>query len=147
MNFEIRKMVEKDRDEVLSMMEEFYSSEAVYTNGSREIFETDFNNCVCGSVYLEGYVFICRGVVCGYAMLAKSFSTEFGKPCIWFEDLYLKVLYRGYGIIPKFIKYVENLYPESILRLEAEKENFHAMHVYEKCGFEQLPYVEMKKEL
>ena len=67
-------------------------------------------------------------------MLAKSFSTEFGKSCIWLEDLYLKPEYRGNGIIPKFIKFVENTYKNSSLRLEVEDENTHAVNVYEKEG-------------
>ena len=80
-------------------------------------------------------------------MLAKSFSTEFGKQCIWLEDLYLKSEFRGQGIIPKFIKYLEEKYKECIFRLEVENENTHAVHVYEKSGFSSLPYVEMKKEI
>lgn len=147
MDFEIRKIVEKDRCEILSMMKEFYSSEAVSTNGSDEIFETDFQNCICNSAYLEGYIFVSDDNILGYGMLAKSFSTEFGKPCIWLEDLYIKSEYRGNGIVPKFIKYVESLYSGAILRLEAEKENTHAVYVYEKCGFKALPYLEMKKEV
>ena len=33
----------------------------------------------------------------GYAMLAKSFSTEFGKNCIWIEDLYVLPSARSRG--------------------------------------------------
>ena len=133
-----------DREEIISMMKIFYSSDAVFTNGSDEIFENDFLNCINSSPYLEGYVF-CSGVkVLGYAMIAKSFSTEFGKPCIWFEDLYVKSEYRGNGIVPKFVEYIKQKYPACIFRLEVERENTHAVHVYKKSGFEELPYVEMK---
>lgn len=133
-----------DREEIISMMKIFYSSDAVFTNGSDEIFENDFLNCINSSPYLEGYVF-CSGVkVLGYAMIAKSFSTEFGKPCIWFEDLYVKSEYRGNGIVPKFVEYIKQKYPDCIFRLEVERENTHAVHVYKKSGFEELPYVEMK---
>lgn len=78
-------------------------------------------------------------------MIAKSFSTEFGKKCIWFEDLYLKKEYRGLGIIPNFIEFIESLYPDTILKLEVEADNTHAMYVYKKQGFKELPYIEMKK--
>ncbi len=135
----------EDKVEILAMMKTFYSSEAVFTNGSDEIFEADFNTCIDNSPYLEGYVFTSDEIILGYAMLAKSFSTEFGKPCIWFEDLYLKPEFRGQRIIPQFIKYVENLYQDSIFRLEVEKENAHACHVYKKQGFLELPYCEMVK--
>lgn len=143
----IRKFVKNDKTEIIDMMREFYSSEAVSTNGSDEIFATDFEKCTDDSPYVEGYVFEKEKIILGYAMIAKSFSTEFGKSCIWLEDLYVKKDFRGKGIIPKFIKYIENLYPNTILRLEAEEENTHAVHVYEKAGFTRLPYLEMKKEI
>ena len=145
MEFKIRKIKENDRCEILSMMEDFYSSEAVFTNGSKEIFTEDFEQCINNSPYLEGYIFSDDSITAGYAMIAKSFSTEFGKPCIWLEDLYLKSEYRGFGIIPKFIQYIESLHPNSVLRLEAEEENIHALHVYKKSGFTVLPYLELIK--
>lgn len=147
MDFEIRKMNTADRFEVLSLMEEFYSTDAVATNGSPEIFEKDFDTCIGSSPFLDGYVFCQNKNILGYAMIAKSFSTEFGKPCIWLEDLYLKPEWRGLRIIPKFFRYIENEFPNTILKLEVERENGHAVHVYRKSGFKELPYVEMKKEV
>ena len=102
----------EDKVEVISMMKTFYFSEAVFTNGSDEIFEADFKACINNSPYLEGYVFTSDEIILGYAMLAKSFSTEFGKSCIWFEDLYLKPEYRGQRIIPKFIRYAETVHKD-----------------------------------
>ena len=144
MDFEIRQIHINDKKEIIAMMKTFYSSDAVFTNGSEEIFENDFLNCLNSSPYLEGYVF-CSGVnILGYSMIAKSFSTEFGKPCLWFEDLYVKPEYRGNVIIPEFVEYIKQKYPDNIFKLEVEKENTHAVHVYKKKGFKELPYVEMK---
>lgn len=139
----IRKMKFEDKSEIVSMMKVFYTSDAVFTNGSSEIFNADFEACLSDSPFLEGYVFTKDEVIMGYAMLAKSFSTEFGKPCIWFEDLYLKPEFRGQKIIPQFIEFVKSQNQNSIFRLEVEAENRHACHVYEKCGFMKLPYLEM----
>ncbi len=147
MNFNIRKIRETDRSEVISMMNDFYNSPAVSTNGSLSIFNSDIDCCVSNSPFLEGYIFETDSGVLGYSMIAKSFSTEFGKSCIWLEDLYLKPEYRGQGIIPKFLCYIEALYPNSILKLEVEKENTHAVHVYTKYGFKPLEYCEMKKDI
>ena len=102
----IRLMKEEDREAVLNMMRVFYASPAVLSNGSEEIFQADIDNCVSDSPYLEGYVFEDGGVLFGYGMIAKSFSTEFGKPCIWIEDIYMKEKYRGRGIGSAFIKLV-----------------------------------------
>ena len=147
MNIFIRKFEESDRTELLKMMEVFYSSEAVSTNGSKEIFNKDFDACVGDNPFLEGFMLIVADKIAGYAVLAKSFSTEFGKNCIWLEDLYLKPNYRGMGIISNFIKFVDKNYPQTLLKLEVEEDNFHAVHVYKKSGFQALPYVVMKKEL
>jgi len=146
MSFSIRQMVESDRAAVMDMMQTFYSSPAVLTNGSAEIFEADIDACVSDSPYAEGYVFEDGGEIIGYGMLAKSFSTEFGKKCIWIEDLYIKEPYRGCGIGSAFFKLIGEKYADHLFRLEAEEENERAIAVYKKNGFEVLPYLEMKKE-
>jgi ribosomal protein S18 acetylase RimI-like enzyme len=139
-------MTEADRETVLSMMRAFYASPAVLTNGSEEIFAADIDACVSNNPYLEGYMLLWEGQVTGYAMAAKSFSTEFGKPCVWLEDLYLKPEFRGQGIGSAFLADLAMRYPKAILRLEVEEENERAIAVYRKGGFEVLPYMEMKRE-
>ncbi len=145
MNFEIIEMTENDRNAVTGMMKTFYSSDAVFTNGSDKIFSNDVDACVGASPYAEGYVFKDGNKYSGYAMLAKSFSTEFGKNCIWIEDLYIVPSARSRGIGRAFFEYVRKKYPDCVLRLEVEKENVRAIALYEKCGYKTLPYSEMYK--
>ena len=141
----IRAMTLEDKAAVLEMMRVFYASEAVFTNGSEEIFLNDVKQCVNDNPYLEGYVFEASGQIQGYAMVAKSFSTEFGKPCIWIEDIYFKKEYRGLGLGSRFLEYIGQKYTGCICRLEVEAENENAVRVYKKCGFQVLPYMEMKR--
>jgi len=141
----IRNMTPQDKDIVLEMMRVFYASPAVLSNGSDEIFLNDIENCVNDSPYLEGYIMENSDEPQGYAMVAKSFSTEFGKPCIWIEDLYLKEEYRGAGLGKQLLDFITQKYPNCIFRLEAEAENERAVRLYKKCGFSVLPYLEMKK--
>lgn len=141
----IKIMTKEHAEDVIEMMRVFYASPAVSTNGSEEIFRNDVENCVGNSPYLEGYVFFEDGCIAGYAMIAKSFSTEFGLPCIWIEDIYVKQNFRGLGIGTKFFEYIEQKYQNHILRLEVEGDNQPAVHLYTKCGFDLLPYLEMKK--
>lgn len=141
----IRIMTAEDKPQVLEMMRVFYASDAVLSNGSEEIFSNDIDNCVNDNPYLEGYIVEDGEEVQGYAMVAKSFSTEFGKPCIWIEDLYVKEPYRGRGIGSQVLQYISEKYVGCIFRLEVETENQRAIRVYEKCGFAELPYKEMKK--
>ena len=145
MDVKIRLMTRADKEQVKEMMRIFYASPAVLSNGSEEIFENDVENCVNESPYLEGYILEEDANICGYGMVAKSFSTEFGKPCMWIEDLYLKEPYRGMGLGSQFLNYVVEKYPEAIVRLEVEEENERAIKTYKKCGFEVLPYMEMKR--
>lgn len=141
----IRRMVEENRNIIFQMMKDFYSSPAVFTNGSDEIFNNDIENSINDNPYLEGYVIEEENKIIGYTMLAKSFSTEFGKSCIWIEDIYLIKEYRGKGLGKKIIEFVEQKYPNCLLRLEAENENVNAVKLYRKCGFTELPYLELKK--
>lgn len=144
---QIRSMEKKDKSAIIAMMRDFYTSPAVFSNGSEEIFERDVDNCIGESPYVEGYVFEDDGEIAGYAMLAKSFSTEFGKPCIWIEDLYFKEAYRGKGIGSRFFTFLDEKYPDVLFRLEVEEENHCAVHTYQKNGYDFLPYKEMKKGL
>lgn len=141
----IREMELRDTERVLAMMRAFYSSDAVYTNGSDEIFLRDIETCVGHSPYAQGFVFEADGELAGYAMLAKSYSTEFGKPCIWIEDLFVLPDFRGQGFGGRFLTFVEQTFPDALLRLEAEEENEGAVRLYRAHGFDVLPYLEMKK--
>ena len=145
MNYTIRPMLRDDAPYVIDMMRVFYASPAVLSNGSEEIFQNDVENCVNDSPYLEGYIIEDGQKILGYGMVAKSFSTEFGKPCMWIEDLYLKEEARGLGLGSKFLHFVAEKYPKAILRLEVEEENERAINTYRRCGFEVLPYMEMKR--
>ena len=143
----IRLMTAEDTESVLEMMRVFYASSAVATNGSEEIFRNDIDNCIGDCPFLEGYIFSYNNSIVGYAMLAKSFSTEFGKPCIWIEDIFVKPEFRGMEIGTKFFAYIEQKYSNCIFRLEVEEYNQGAIKLYKKSGYEFLPYSEMKKDL
>ena len=141
----IRPMTKNDRVAVFEMMRVFYASPAVLSNGSDEIFTNDIENCINGNPYLDGYVIEDCGEIQGYTMVAKSFSTEFGKPCVWIEDLYIKDEYRGAGLGKALMDFITKTYTDCIFRLEVEEENERAISLYKKCGFSVLPYMEMKK--
>lgn len=145
MDITIRKIEEKDRAGVADMMRVFYASNAVASNGSEKIFNNDIDACLDDSPFLNGYVAEASGESVGYFMMAYSFSTEFGKPCVWLEDIYIKPEYHNKGIGNQIMNYFVKTNPNSVLRLEAEEENETAIHVYEKHGFKKIYYVEMMK--
>lgn len=145
----IKKMEQKDTNEVFEMMRDFYDSPAILHDVSEEVLRRNIDACISDNPFMEGLVFRAHGGIAGYAMLAKSFSTEFGGTCIWIEDLYMKPEYRGGGIGTQFFGYLEKTYQGKavLLKLEVERGNTWAIEVYKKCGYQELPYMEMIKEL
>lgn len=147
--FTIRAMESRDTEEVLAMMQVFYDSPAVLHKASEELLRRDIRDCVGDIPFIEGFVFEEDNQIAGYSMIAKSYSTEYGGICIWIEDLYIKPEYRGTGIGTKFFSYLEEQYGKSAVRfrLEVEKDNTRAIEVYKKCGYQELPYIQMTKEI
>ena len=147
--FTIRPMENRDTEEVLAMMKIFYDSPAILHKASEEVLRRDIRDCVGDVPFMEGFVFEKENQIAGYSMIAKSYSTEYGGICIWIEDLYIKPEYRGSGIGTQFFSYLEEQYGENAvrLRLEVEKDNARAIGVYKKCGYQELSYVQMTKEI
>ena len=144
----IRKLKESEKAEVLSMMEVFYASDALLVHPETAVLEKMLNDALQDTPLLTGYGFEVDGVLAGYGMITRSYSTERGGICVWIEDIYIKPAYRNQGIGGAFLRFVEESNPGAVrLRLEAEPENEHAMHVYQKAGFEVLAYTQLVKEL
>ncbi|MGP1612453.1 MAG: GNAT family N-acetyltransferase, partial [Catonella sp.] len=74
----IRDLEARDREEVFKMMRIFYNSEAVLYTAPDEILYKDIDDCLSDLPFIEGYVFEEEGELVGYAMAAKSYTTEYG---------------------------------------------------------------------
>ena len=146
-NYSLRPMEASDKTEVIRMMRGFYASEAVHTNGSEKVFNNDVDACVSDNPFASGYVFTREdGSICGYSMLAHSYSTEYGRPVIWIEDLFIEDDARHKGLSDMLFDLVKEKYPDHIHRLEVEETNLRAIRTYKKNGFTTLPYAEMIRE-
>ena len=145
----IRTMTKQDTEEVYRMMRVFYDSPAVLHTAPDSILLQDIADCTGECPFIEGYVFEEDGQISGYAMAAKSYSTEYGGLCIWVEDIYIKPAFQGRGMGKAFLDYLEERYRGQAVRfrLEAEDENEHAIRLYRKQGYQKLPYVQMTKEV
>ena len=145
----IRPICEKDKSELIEIMTEFYSSPAVLAKPSKELFEKDIADCLSDMPFVEGYVAECDGVIAGYTMVSKGYSTERGGICVQIEDLFFRSDFRGNGVGEKLLSYVEQTYKNvaARLRFEVEPSNLRALKLYERCGFSELLYKQMIKEL
>ncbi len=144
---EIRPMERRDAAAVLEMMRVFYDSPAVFHAAPNAILQRDIDDCIGPCPWLDGFVLEEDGALAGYAMTAKSYSTEYGGLCIWVEDIYILPQYRGRGLGPQFLAFAKDRYPDAVrFRLEVEPENVRAVAAYEKSGYRPLPYLEMTWE-
>ncbi len=143
----IRNMQAKDKEQVLAMMQVFYHSPATLVRASIEVLEQSIADCISDMPFVEGYVFEDGQMLLGYAMISKSYSTEYGGVCLWLEDLYLEPHARGKGIGTKFFQFITEAYKDLAvrLRLEVTADNTRAIKAYENQGFARVGYISMSK--
>ncbi len=145
----IRPMQTQDKEHVLAMMQVFYASPAVHVKASTNVLQQDIEDCISDMPFIEGYVFEENNALLGYAMVAKSYSTEYGGICLWLEDIYLLPQARGKGIGGQLFTFLEKKYKGKAvrLRLEVSNDNASAIKAYEKMGLTQMDYVQMTKNM
>ena len=142
----IRKITKDDKDEFLKMSREFYLSDAVLHNIDESYHTAAFEELMTSDVYLDGYIFEKDGQVAGYCLLNKSYSREVGGKVLWIEELYVRPRFQGRGIGSALLKRVEEDFPAQRYRLEVEEENWGAIKLYERHGYERLAYVQMIRD-
>lgn len=145
----IRKMVHGDQQLVLDMMIPFYNSDAVLCHPDESVLKKCVDDCVAGIPYLEGFVFEVDGTAAGYGMTAIGYATEAGGICVHIEDIYIKPEFRGQGIGTAFLTFVERRYRGKAVRyrLEVEPDNAGADRVYRRCGYRELGYRQLYKDV
>lgn len=144
----IRKIEPGDREDFLSMAQEFYNGPGVLHAVPSEVFERTFDELSSDSKYLEGYIFEKDGVSCGYGLLSLSFSPEVGGQSIFIEEIYVRACFRGEGIGHRFLDMVTSRTDARVrrIRLEAVKSNERAIALYKRYGFCELDYLQMVKD-
>ena len=137
----------EDHDEFVAMGREFYNSPAVLHSIPDENFERTFGLLMDSSSFADCIMFRDGDTVCGYALLALTYSNEAGGMVVWIEEIYVKPQYRGKGIGGAFFEYFDREYKDiARIRLEIYPENKKAAELYRKNGFTELGYQQMYKE-
>ena len=142
----IRDLALRDKEDYIAMAEEFYSSPAVLSPIPRGYIERAFNETVSGSPYAKALVAESGGKAVGYALLALTYSQEAGGRVVWIDEVYVRPEARGLGAGSALIKETLARYPAARCRLELEPDNDGARRLYERLGFNPLPYVQMYRE-
>lgn len=144
---QIRKFVESDRELYYEMSGKFYETDAALHQCPLSIRECVFNDIMANSPFIEGYMFIKDEKEVGFALLANSYGTEFGKRVIWIEEIYVNDDFRCCGLGSEFLKWLDGECRKrnAVQRLEVSPENEKVFELYYRCGFDDLGYQQMVK--
>lgn len=141
----IIKMDCKHLDEVVSMMKEFYSSNAVDHNVEIDIIKQTAKDAVDDKILsLKGVILTDKINILGYAYITSFYSCECAGESVMLEELFIKSEFRGKGYGKEFFSWLFKEYPSAKrFRLEVTKCNENAMKLYKKIGFNNLNYLQM----
>ncbi|MBE5802134.1 MAG: GNAT family N-acetyltransferase [Clostridiales bacterium] len=141
----LRPVGPEDRRLYLEMAQAFYRSPAVLHPIPLSYMESTYEEMIRSDVYAAGYFMMNQHQECmGYVLLSKTFSQEPGGQSIWVEELYVLPRYQGQGVGTQVLKKLQELYPHCRrFRLEVEPDNTRAIALYQRLGFEELPYYQM----
>ena len=139
----IRAIREEDRALYYDLVDKFYHSDAVNAPVPTENYRVTFDEMLRSDTYLKGYIFEDEGTPCGFALLSKTFSQEAGGLSVTIEEIYIEPAYRGRGLGTSFFEFLKREIPAMRYRLEVEDDNEGAKRLYERMGFELLPYLQM----
>ena len=141
----IRRLEPRDREEYLTMSEEFYATDAVLSPVPKENFEKTFDLLLAGSPFADAYLAEEDGAALAYVLLSFGWSNEAGGTVVWGEELYVRPQYRGRGVGSALIARIFRDHGDEAVRfrLETEEENEGARRLYRRIGFRDLPYLQM----
>ena len=140
-----REIRPEDREIVIPMVEQFYTTDAVDHPVPRQIIARTFDDVANpDQPLIRGVLLYDREVLVGYFYLTPCYSCEVGGECILIEELFLLEEYRGRGYGRRAMEWLLAEYPNCRrLRLEVTQANQRAIRLYEKYGFQYLNYDQM----
>lgn len=145
----IIEITTKHRAEVLEMVQDFYSGEAVDHPVNPVILERTFDDVANPeNNTITGYLIMEEGEIAGYCYLTSLYACEVGGICILIEEIHIKAEYRGKGLGRAAMEWVRAQNPEAKrFRLEVTDANRGAVALYQKLGYQFLNYKQMTLDM
>lgn len=138
-----RELKPDEKDLYIHYVDTFYHTDVVESPVPKENYETTFNEIMRSDDYLKCYIFECDNNPCGFALLSKTFSQEAGGISVTIEEIYIDEEYRSRGLATEFFDWLKSKDEIKRLRIEVEDYNDGAKRLYERMGFNLLPYLQM----
>lgn len=138
-----RRIKEADRELYCHYADIFYHTDAVNAPVPTENYTATFDEMMRSDDYVWGYIFEDGGEACGFALLSKTFSQEAGGLSVTIEEIYIDLAHRNKGLATEMFTYLKSRNDIMRLRIEVEDYNEGAKRLYERMGFELLPYLQM----
>ena len=138
-----RRIKEADRELYYHYADIFYHTDAVNAPVPAENYAACFDEMMRSDDYLRGYIFEDEGESCGFALLSKTYSQEAGGFSVTIEEIYIDPEHRSRGLATEFFEHLKAQEWIMRLRIEVEDDNEGAKRLYERMGFDLLPYLQM----
>ena len=138
-----RKINQNDWELYRGYVDTFYHTDAVNAPVPVENYRATFDEMMRSDAYVSGDIFEDGGEPCGFALLSKTFSQEAGGVSITIEEIYIEPGHRSRGLATAFFEWLKAESGAMRLRIEVEDDNEGARRLYERMGFELLPYLQM----
>ncbi|MGI1659457.1 MAG: GNAT family N-acetyltransferase [Desulfitobacterium sp.] len=127
----IRELRKEDKNLFISMVRDFYDSEAVLHKIPIENIHNTYNEIVSCSPYAKAYLIEEQGETAGYGLISLTYSNEAGGLVVWIEELYIIRKFRGLGLGSNFLDFVKEQFSIDAkrFRLEISKTNKSAQRL------------------
>ncbi len=141
----IRDFAPEDKEGLIELVKDFYTSSAVSHPIPVENFEHCFDEIIKGSPYLRGLTILHAGEILGYCQLSFTYSSEVDGLVVLIEELYVKPAFRNLGVAKQVFDLLFEEYRGKAkrFRLDVTRENEGAIRLYERMGFSELEYKPM----
>lgn len=138
-----RKITKDDWELYRHYVDVFYHTDAVNAPVPEENYRATFDEMMRSDAYVKGYIFECEESPCGFVLLSKTYSQEAGGVSVTIEEIYIDPEYRSRGLATEFFEWLKAQPGIMRLRIEVEDDNEGAKRLYERMGFDLLPYLQM----